>query len=121
MRPDPHAYQLTDIWAEVVGNCKQDETLTFHQVRVPPVWWTVLSLSSRLDLGLWFTSSFAVFSSFSTQFSLTRMRQKDDAESVRNAFQTPGAIDNQHPSAFSEHYTTPPASRRSLYGLPRVS
>jgi uncharacterized membrane protein len=31
--------------------------------RVPPVWWTVLSLSSRLDLGLGFTSFFAVFSS----------------------------------------------------------
>jgi hypothetical protein len=52
---------------------------------------------------------------------LTRMRQKDDADSVRNVFQTPAAIGSQHPNAFSEHYTTQPASRRSFYELPRAS
>jgi hypothetical protein len=38
------------------GKPSEDPTLSIADIRVPPVWWTVLSLGSWLDLGLWFTS-----------------------------------------------------------------
>jgi hypothetical protein len=88
---------------------------------VPPVWWTVLSLSSWLDLDLWFTSSCCTLVGFNADQSDANAAEGHGAESVRNDFQTPAAIGSQHQSVFSGYYTTQPASRRSLYELPRAS